>query len=425
MATSSLTPPPSRIRAIVAASVGNALEWFDWTVYATFAIFFSSQFFPSENDTAALLAAYGVFAVGFIMRPLGGWIIGVYADRQGRKAALAISVFMMAGGSLVIGLSPTYAQVGIVSPLILICARLVQGLSLGGLYASATTLLAEIAPDNRRGFYSSFVFFSLAAGILVASALGWALTTNLTEEAMRSWGWRVPFMLGGVGGLIGLWIRSAVAEPEASPVSSGQDVVKQPLRVLIKDHPVALLRIVGFAVLTTFAFYIFVPYLPTYAVREAGAEASVAFAANTVGLIVFMLVQPLFGALSDRIGRKPQLIVFALGYLVFFYPLMSGIQPTFSSLLLLQLFGLVLYAMYSSIAPAIMSEQFPGNVRAVGIGVPYNLTVALLGGLTPYVLTWLQSRGNEQLFFVVVLVGAVVTLVTFLQMPEKAGQPLD
>ena len=193
--------------------------------------------------------------------------------------------------------------------------------------------------------------------------------------------------------------------------------------MLIRDHPVALLRIVGFAVLTTFAFYIFVPYLPTYAVRAAGAEASVAFAANTVGLIVFMLVQPFFGALSDRIGRKPQLIFFALGYLVFFYPLMSAIQSTFTALLLLELFGLVLYAMYSSIAPAIMSEQFPANVRAVGIGLPYNLTVALLGGLTPYLLTWLQSIGKEQLFFVVVLVGAVVTLVTSCKCPKRPVSP--
>ena len=320
MAASSQAPKRSRRRAIVAASVGNALEWFDWTVYATFAIFFSTQFFPPANETTALLATYGIFAVGFIMRPLGGWIIGSFADRRGRKAALVLSILMMAGGSLVIGLSPTFAAVGIVAPIILTLARLVQGLSLGGLYASATTLLAEIAPARRRGFYSSFVFFSLAAGILVASALGWGLTTNLTVEAMQSWGWRVPFILGGVGGLIGLWIRSAVPEPEASPVASGKDVVKRPLQVLLREHPVALLRIVGFATLTTFAFYIFVPYLPTYAIRAVGAEASVAFAANTVGLIVFMLLQPLFGALSDRIGRKPQLIFFALGYLVLFYP---------------------------------------------------------------------------------------------------------
>ena len=425
MAASSPAPTPSRRRAIFAASVGNALEWFDWTVYATFAVFFSSQFFPPGNETTALLAAYGIFAVGFIMRPLGGWIIGVFADRRGRKAALVLSVLMMAGGSLVIGLSPTFASAGIVAPVILTLARLVQGLSLGGLSASATTLLAEIAPAKRRGFYSSFVFFSLAAGILVASALGWALTTNLTEEAMLSWGWRVPFILGGVGGLVGLWIRSTVPEPEASPVSSGQDVVRKPLNALLREHPVALLRIVGFATLTTFAFYIFVPYLPTYAIRAVGADASVAFAANTVGLIVFMVVQPLFGALSDRLGRKPQLIIFALGYLVLFYPLMSAIQPTFGSILMLELFGLVLYAMYSSIAPAIMSEQFPANVRAVGIGIPYNLTVALLGGLTPYLLTWLQSIGREQSFFLVVLAGAVISLVTFVQMPEKVGQPLD
>jgi MHS family alpha-ketoglutarate permease-like MFS transporter len=202
-------------------------------------------------------------------------------------------------------------------------------------------------------------------------------------------------------------------------------VVTQPLRVLWRDHRPAVLRIVGFAVLTTFAFYIFVPFVPTYAIRQVGAAADVAFAANTVGMIVFMLVQPLFGMLSDRVGRKPQLIVFALGYLLFFYPVITSMQPTFGSLLSIELFGLILYAMYSSIAPAIMSEQFPRNVRAVGIGAPYNLTVAVLGGSTPYLLTWLQSIGRENLFFVVVLIGALITLVTFLRMPEMVGKPLE
>jgi MHS family alpha-ketoglutarate permease-like MFS transporter len=400
------------------------VEWFDWTIYASFAIFFSGQFFPQGDETAALLATFGIFAVGFFMRPIGGWLIGIFADRHGRKTALALSILMMAGGSLIIGLSPTYASVGLLAPVILIVARLIQGLSLGGLYASASTLLAEIAPDHQRGFYSSFVFFSMAGGILCASAVGWALTSNLTPEEMRAWGWRVPFLIGALGGLVGLWIRRSVPEPESTG-EPGQALVKQPLRVLWRDHRPAVLRIVGFAVLTTFAFYIFVPFVPTYAIRQVGAAANVAFAANTVGMIVFMLVQPLFGMLSDRVGRKPQLIVFALGYLLFFYPVITSMRPTFASLLSIELFGLVLYAMYSSIAPAIMSEQFPRNVRAVGIGAPYNLTVAVLGGSTPYFLTWLQSIGRENLFFVVVLVGALITLVTFLRMPEMVGKPLE
>lgn len=433
MSTPSLRPsaptgvdpvPVSRVRTIVAGSVGNAVEWFDWTIYASFAIFFSSQFFPEGNETTALLASFGIFAVGFFMRPIGGWLLGIFSDRYGRKAALGLTILMMAGGSLIIAVTPTYAAIGLAAPLLLTLARLLQGLSLGGEYASATTFLTEMAPPHRRGFYSSFVFFSAAVGILAASAVGWVLTTWLTRAEMAAWGWRIPFLLGALGGVVGLWIRRSIPETEAFSESKKAGVEKQPLRTLLRDYPREVLRIIGFSVLTTFAFYIFVAYVPTYAIRHVQADPKVAFAANTVALIVFMVVQPLFGALSDRIGRKPQLIVFAAGYLFFFYPLMSTLGPSFGSILLVELFGLVLYAMYTSIGPAIMSEQFSTSVRAVGIGAPYNLMVALLGGTTPYLLTWLQSNGLERWFFYYVLAGALITLVTFIRMPETVGQKL-
>jgi MHS family alpha-ketoglutarate permease-like MFS transporter len=414
----------SPIRTVLAGSVGNAVEWFDWTIYASFAIFFSRQFFPEGNETAALLATFGIFAVGFFMRPVGGWLLGIFSDRYGRKAALALTILMMAGGSLIIGITPTYATIGLAAPLLLTAARLMQGLSLGGEYASATTYLTEMAPDNRRGFYSSFLFFSAAAGILAASSIGWLLTASLSEADMAAWGWRIPFLVGALGGIVGMWIRRSVPETEAFSESKKSGVEKQPLRTLVREHPREVLRIVGFSVLTTFAFYLFVAYVPTYAIRHVHADPQTAFAANTVALIVFMLVQPLFGALSDRIGRKPQLIVFAAGYLVFFYPLMTTMGPSFGSILLVELFGLVLYAMYTAIGPAIMSEQFPTSVRAVGIGAPYNLVVAVLGGTTPYLLTWLQANGMEKWFFYYVLAGAVITLITFIRMPETAGQPL-
>jgi MHS family alpha-ketoglutarate permease-like MFS transporter len=414
---------PSRTRAIVAGSVGNAVEWYDWTIYASFAVFFSAKFFPAGNDTVALLNTFLIFALGFFARPLGGWALGVFADRHGRKAALSLSIMMIAGGSLLIAVSPTYAQIGLAAPLILIIARLMQGLSLGGQYAAASTFLTEIAPEGKRGLYASFVFLAAAAGILLASVIGTVLNANLTADQMKDWGWRVPFAIGALGGPIGFWIRSAVQEAHAPARTAG--VVHTPLRTLLREHKVALGRILGFAVLSTFGFYVFVPYLPTYAMRAVGAERATAFAANTVAMVVFMVVQPLFGMLSDRFGRKPQLIVFALGYLIFFYPLMVRFGPTFKSLLALELFGLMLYAMYSSIAPAIMAEQFPRSVRAVGIGTPYNLMVALLGGMTPYVLTYLQSIHQERIFFFIVLAGALVSLLTFVQMPETANQPLE
>ncbi|WP_180013164.1 MFS transporter [Acinetobacter sp. YH16031] len=412
----------SQKKVILAGTVGNAIEWFDWTIYATFAVFFAKQFFPSDDPTASLLATFAIFAVGFFMRPLGGIVLGIFSDRYGRKAALAATIIMMAGGSLMIGLSPTYESIGIFAPIILVLARLLQGLSLGGEFASAATYLSEMAPKHKRGFYSSFMFFSSAIGILMASGLAWALTSALTETQMSEYGWRIPFILGAIGGLVGMWIRKSVPDSE---MTRKKESVKNPLAVLIKRHPKETLRIVGISILTTFAFYIFVVYVPTYAIKVLGAEPQTAFAANTVGLIIFMLCQPVFGWLSDKIGRKPQLIVFAAGYLVFFYPIIKWMDGTFASILLVELFGLVLYALYTAIGPAVMSEQFPTEVRAVGIGAPYNLMVALLGGTTPYVLTWLQSIGKQDYFYFMVLVGALLTLITFIKMPETAGKGLE
>lgn len=412
----------SQKKVILAGTVGNAIEWFDWTIYATFAVFFAKQFFPSDDPTASLLATFAIFAVGFFMRPLGGIVLGIFSDRYGRKAALAATIIMMAGGSLMIGLSPTYESIGIFAPIILVLARLLQGLSLGGEFASAATYLSEMAPKHKRGFYSSFMFFSSAIGILMASGLAWALTSALTETQMSDYGWRIPFILGAIGGLVGMWIRKSVPDSE---MTHKKESVKNPLAVLIKRHPKETLRIVGISILTTFAFYIFVVYVPTYAIKVLGAEPQTAFAANTVGLIIFMLCQPVFGWLSDKIGRKPQLIVFAAGYLVFFYPIIKWMDGTFASILLVELFGLVLYALYTAIGPAVMSEQFPTEVRAVGIGAPYNLMVALLGGTTPYVLTWLQSIGKQDYFYFMVLVGALLTLITFIKMPETAGKGLE
>ncbi|HJF27342.1 MFS transporter [Acinetobacter bohemicus] len=412
----------SQKKVILAGTVGNAIEWFDWTIYATFAVFFAKQFFPSDDPTASLLATFAIFAVGFFMRPLGGIVLGIFSDRYGRKAALAVTIIMMAGGSLMIGLSPTYESIGIFAPIILVLARLLQGLSLGGEFASAATYLSEMAPKHKRGFYSSFMFFSSAIGILMASGLAWALTSALTETQMSEYGWRIPFILGAIGGLVGMWIRKSVPDSE---MTHKKESVKNPLAVLIKRHPKETLRIVGISILTTFAFYIFVVYVPTYAIKVLGAEPQTAFAANTVGLIIFILCQPVFGWLSDKIGRKPQLIVFAAGYLVFFYPIIKWMDGTFASILLVELFGLVLYALYTAIGPAVMSEQFPTEVRAVGIGAPYNLMVALLGGTTPYVLTWLQSIGKQDYFYFMVLVGALLTLITFIKMPETAGKGLE
>lgn len=418
----STTGNVSQKKVILAGTIGNAIEWFDWTIYATFAVFFSKQFFPAGDPTASLLATFAIFAVGFFMRPLGGIVLGIFSDRFGRKAALAATIIMMAGGSLMIALSPTFETIGIFAPIILVLARLLQGLSLGGEFASAATYLSEMAPKNKRGFYSSFMFFSSAIGILLASSMAWFLTSTLNDQQMNDFGWRIPFIIGALGGLVGMWIRKSVPDSE---MTHSKNPVKNPLAKLIKNYPKETMRIVGISILTTFAFYIFVVYVPTYAIKTLGAEPKVAFAANTIAMVIFMLCQPLFGLLSDKFGRKPQLIIFAVGYLLFFYPVIKWMDASFSSILLAEMFGLILYALYTSIGPAVMSEQFPTEVRAVGIGAPYNLMVALLGGTTPYVLTWLQSIGKQDYFYFIVLVGALLTLITFMKMPETAGKGLE
>lgn len=419
---------PIAWRTIIAGSVGNTVEWFDWTIYTAFALYFSHQFFPSDNETTALLAAFAVFAIGFAMRPLGGWVIGIYNDRAGRKAALNLTIMMMALPSLLISLMPTYATIGIAAPLLMVAARMVQGLSVGGEYGAAATFLAESAPASQRGLYSGFFFASIALGLLTASGLAWLLSQCLSREQLLDFGWRIPFFIGSLGSLAGLWIRRGVEETAAFRQGHEQRQGKrleQPLRTLWREHPEAVKRLVGISLLGAFAFYLFVSYLPVHAIRTLGAEPGTAYAASSLALAIFMLSQPLFGWLSDRIGRRPQLIVFALGYAALLYPVVRNMNSSFASILLVELFGLLLYGLYSAIAPAIKSELFSTDVRALGIGLPYNLVVAIFGGTTPYLMTWLQSRGHEQWFLIYVSIMAVITLIAFIRMPETRGKSLN
>lgn len=414
------------VRSVVAGTIGNAFEWFDWSVYTTFAVFFGHRFFPSGNATSALLSTFAVFAVGFAMRPLGGWAIGALSDRYGRRAALTISIVMMAGSSLAISVLPTYDAIGIAAPSLLVLLRLIQGLAVGGEYAAATTFVGETAPARRRGFYGSWVFFTTALGLLLASALAWLLTHLLSHEAMLSYGWRIPFMIGGIGAFVGFWIRRSVSETPAFVAMEKRRAAtpRRSLAWLLREHRGATWRLIGFSVLGAFAFYLFTGYLPVYAIQHAGARPGDAYAASTLGLLIYMLSQPLFGMLSDRIGRRPQLIVYALGYALFVYPVVLATGASILSILLVDLFGLLLYGMYSAIAPAVMVEMFSTEVRGVGIGAVYNTVVALLGGTTPYLMAWLQSHQHENWFLLYVSAGAVVSLVTYWLMPETKGRAL-
>ncbi|MFT4504815.1 MFS transporter [Caballeronia sp. 15711] len=419
--------PRANLRSRAAGCIGHAIEWFDFSIYANLAIFFGSQLFPSSDQGSALLAAFGVYALGFVMRPAGGWVLGIVADRFGRKTALTVSVTMMAVGSLMIAFVPTYASIGLAAPLIATVARLIQGMSVGGEFAAACSFLAETAPPNKRGYHGSFLFFGTGLGLILASSITWALTKSLSHDQMASFGWRIPFFLGAFGGLFGWWLRTQVSETEAfqKVAKRGGQRTNGSVRTLLSLHRREVMTLIGTSILGAFAFYLFIVYVPIYAIHRSGALPATAYAASTWSLIAFTVVQPLFGMLSDRFGRRPQLIVMAAAYTLFLYPVVLSVGDSFWSILRVELFGMVLYALYTSIAPAVMAELFDTDVRAIGIGLPFNIVVAVLGGTTPYLMTWLQARHQEQFFLIYVCVGSAISLITYVLMAETKGKQIE
>jgi len=424
--SSGARPSSPVLRTRVAGCVGHALEWFDFSIYANFAIFFGHRIFPSTDQRSALLAAFGVYALGFVMRPAGGWLLGVFSDRHGRRTALAISVTLMAFGSLLMAVVPTYAAIGLAAPVVATIARLLQGLSVGGEFAAACSFLAETSPPTRRGLHGSFLFFGTGIGLIAASGLTWLLTQTLTHDQMASFGWRIPFAIGAVTGLFGYWLRARVEETEAFQRSVARGSTRNgSLKVLFTQYARQTWTLIGTSILGAFAFYLFIVYVPVYAIHRSHATPVIAYAASTMSLIAFTVVQPLFGMFSDRFGRRPQLIVMAAAYTFFLYPVVLSVGNTFWSIALVELFGMVLYGLYTAIAPAVMAEIFGAEIRSLGIGLPFNLVVALLGGTTPYLMTWLQGRGQEKLFLIYVCVGSAISLLTFLRMKETRGKVLD
>ncbi|QRX81791.1 MFS transporter [Glaciimonas sp. PAMC28666] len=412
-------------RALIAGCVGNALEWFDWLVYTGFAIFFTRQFFPSDNETASLLSTFAVFAVGFSMRPIGGWLAGVFADRYGRRTALALTIGMMGGSSLLIAILPTFQQIGIAAPIALTILRMLQGLSAGGEYGASAAYMAESAPPAKRGFYASFMYVGVASGLLLASALTWLMTSFVETATLEAWAWRVPFFVGGCASIFGGWLRHGIPETDAFIAMRARGIKRRSLLWIWRNHRREILRLLGIAVLGAPSFYLFVSYVPVYAIRHAGAVPSVAFGAATAGIAVFLISQPFFGMLSDRIGRRPPLIAFALLHVLFLYPVVMSIGANFTSVFLVECFGLLSYGLYSAIAPTVMAEVFSAEVRVTSIGTIYNLVVALIGGTTPYLMTYFESQHHQAWFLVYVIFWALISLITYIMMPETRGISLD
>jgi len=406
---------------VIRGSLGNLIEWYDWYAYAAFSIYFAGVFFPSGNPTAQLLNTAGIFAVGFLIRPLGGWLLGWYADRNGRRAALTLSVTMMGIGSLGIAVLPGYAQLGALAPVFLVVLRLLQGLSLGGEYGTSATYLSEVATPHRRGFYSSFQYVTLTSGQLLALGVQIILQQVLTSEQMHSWGWRIAFVIGAAAAVTVMWLRRTMDESESYKLAVESNAERGSLRVLL-SYPRECLTVVGLTLGGTIAFYTFTTYMQKFMINTTGLPKEQVTWINFVALIIFVALQPLIGALSDRIGRRPILIAFGIGATLFTVPLLSAVARADSALAAfgLMLLGLIIVSGYTSINAVVKAELFPARIRALGVGLPYALTVAIFGGTTEYVALGLKNIGHESWFFFYVAGCGLISLLVYVFMGESS-----
>ncbi|MFI1647434.1 MFS transporter [Streptomyces avidinii] len=421
--------------ALVGGSLGNLVEWYDWFVYASFAIYFADSFFPGDNPTTQLMNTAGIFAVGFLMRPVGGWILGRAADRHGRKSALTLTVTMMSVAALLIAVAPTYGQAGYFGALVLLLARLLQGMSIGGEYAASATYLTEASARNRRGLGSSFQYVSMTCGQLLGLGILITLQHTLTTAQLESWGWRLPFVLGALFAVIVFWLRrrlqetDAFKEESASAETGGEahdDSTRGTLKALWQYRRQAGL-VMALTLGGTVAYYTYTTYLTKYLVGSAGMEKTTATLVSFTALTLFAVLQPFAGMLSDRIGRRPLLITFAVGCTVGTYPIMTalGSASSYWSALGLSLLALVIITGYTSINAAVKAELFPTRVRALGVALPYAIANALFGGTAEYVALWFKNSGHETMFFWYVSGCALISLVTYVLMPDTRNAALS
>lgn len=421
MRANTTTHSGKRIRAIVSGSIGNLVEWYDWYAYAAFSLYFAPVFFPGKDATANLLQTAGIFAVGFLMRPIGGWLFGSLADRKGRKWAMTLSVLIMSFGSLMIAVTPSYNQIGIAAPVLLLLARLLQGLSVGGEYGTAATYLSEMAGKGRRGFFSSFQYVTLIGGQLVALGIQLILQNLfLTSEQMHNWGWRIPFFIGALLSLVAFYLRRNMEETadfEKSKHASNEQ--KGSLKALL-HHPKAVATVVGLTLGGTIAFYTYTTYMQKFLVNTVHLSKAESTQLTFASLFIYAMLQPLFGALSDKIGRRPLLIGFGILGTLLTVPILTMLSHTTDlfTIFLLMMAALLIVSGYTSINAVVKAELFPAKIRALGVGFPYSVTVALFGGTAEYLALWFKNAGNETGYYWYTTACIFISLLVYVFMKD-------
>jgi metabolite-proton symporter len=408
-----------RIFAIVGASSGNLVEWYDFYTYAFTAIYFASSFFPSGNQTTQLLNTAGVFAAGFLMRPIGGYLFGWIADKHGRRTSMLISILMMCGGSFMIACLPTYTSIGVAAPALLLLARLLQGLSVGGEYGTSATYMSEVAIGGQRGFYASFQYVTLIGGQLLAVLVVVVVLQFLSEGEIKAWGWRIPFFIGAATAVVAFYLRRSLEETSSTETRQRKEAGS--LGEIFRHHTRAFCIVLGFTAGGSLIFYTFTTYMQKYLVNTAGMDAKTASRLMTVVLFVYMIMQPLFGSISDKIGRKTSMMLFGGLATLATIPVLSALSTIKDPIVAFFLItaALAIVSFYTSISGLVKAELFPAEVRALSVGLSYAIANAIFGGSAEYVALWFKQEGHESWFFWYVTIMVAISFIAALIMPDS------
>ena len=416
-----------RVFAVGAGTVGNILEWFDYGIYGQLAAVISAIFFPSKDPLTSLLFTFVVFGVGFVMRPVGAMVFGHIADKYGRKIALSWTIIIMGGSTFIMGLIPPFARIGVLAPLILAATRLLQGFSTGGEWGGATAFIVEYAPENRRGFYGSFQQVSNIGGVMFGSLTAVILTYSLSQQSLYAWGWRLPFVFGITLGAVGWYMRTKLEDtPAYKKVEDSKQIEKSPVKTAFANNYVGIIKAMGLTAIWTVAYYILLIFMPTYINKMLHLPLNRSLLSNFFSFILLLLLMPVFGHLSDKIGRKPVLLTSCLGYAVCTYPLFVWIgDGNFMKLVVAQLILGIFLAMFSGAGIAFSAEIFPTAVRVSTLSIGYNIMVAAAGGMAPFIATYLiKVTGNNVAPAFYVVIAAIVSGIATLTLPETYNKPL-